>query len=57
MKKVAQSEGIFALEFEGDRYDLGSKMGFLKANIIKGLEHPETKDELRELIKSLAEQI
>ena len=57
MKKVAQNEGIYALEFEGERYDLGSKMGFLKANIIKGLSHPETKDELRELIKSLAEEL
>lgn len=57
MKKMARDGGVYALEFEGDRYDLGSKMGFLKANIIKGLEHPETKDELRELIKSLAEEL
>ena len=57
MKKVAREDGILALEFEGDRYDLGSKIGFLKANIVKGLEHPETKDELREYIKALAEEL
>ena len=57
MKKVAREDGILALEFEGDRYDLGSKIGFLKANIVKGLSHPETKDELREYIKALAEEL
>ena len=57
MKKVAKSEGIYALEFEGDRYDLGSKFGLLKANVVKGLSHPETKDELREFIKELAKTL
>lgn len=53
MKEQARTSGIYALEFEGERYDLGSKIGFLKANIVKGLEHEETKDELREFLKSL----
>ena len=53
IKKIAQESGVYALEFEGDRYDLGSKAGFLKANIVKGLEHPETAEEIREFIKSL----
>lgn len=57
IKKVAQAGGVYALEFEGDRYDLGSKVGFLKANIVKGLEHPETKDELRAFIKEIAKNI
>ena len=57
IKQLAREEGIYALEFEGDRYDLGSKFGFLKANIVKGLEHPETKDELREFIKQIAENL
>jgi UTP--glucose-1-phosphate uridylyltransferase len=49
----ARSGGISALEFEGDRYDMGSKAGFLKANVIKGLENEETKEEFREFLKSL----
>ena len=57
IKILAQSEGVCALEFEGDRYDLGSKSGFLKANIVKGLEHPETRDELRAFIKTIAEKL
>ncbi len=57
MRTLAVRNGVYALEFEGSRYDLGSKTGFLKANIVKGLEHPETKDELREFLKELAESL
>ena len=53
MKKMAQENGVYALEFEGDRYDMGSKIGFLKANIVKGLSHPECAEELREFLSSL----
>ena len=57
MKTMAREDGIYALEFEGDRYDLGSKIGFLKANLRQGLLHPECKDELKEYILSLAEEL
>ena len=57
IKKMARADGVYALEFEGDRYDLGSKSGFLMANIVKGLEHPETKDEIREFIRQISKQI
>lgn len=57
MREVAVSDGVMALEFEGERFDLGSKLGFLRANIVAGLSHPETKDELRAIIKSLAEEL
>ena len=57
IKKVAQDGGVYALEFEGDRYDLGSKAGFLKANIVKGLSHPETAEELKAFIKEIADKI
>lgn len=57
MAKVARNNGIYALEFEGNRFDMGSKTGFLKANITKGLSHPETADELKKFIKELAEEL
>ncbi len=57
MKKVARESGIYALDFEGERFDLGSKLGFLKANIVKGLIHPETGEALREYIKELAKSL
>ena len=53
MAKMARDGGVYALEFEGERYDMGSKFGFLKANITRGLLHPETADELRKFLKDL----
>ncbi len=57
IKEMARDGGVYALEFEGERYDLGSKSGFLKANIVKGLEHPETRDELRAFLKELSKEL
>ncbi len=57
MATLAREVGVCALEFEGTRYDLGSKVGFLKANIARGLVHPETKDELREYLLSLIDEL
>ena len=57
MAKMARANGIYALDFEGERYDLGAKIGFLKANIVKGLTHPETADALRDFIKEIAKEL
>ena len=57
MRKMAQEDGVYALEFEGERYDLGSKVGLLKANIVKGLSHPETAEELKAFIKEISKEI
>ncbi len=57
MAKMAREGGITALEFEGDRYDMGSKAGFLKANVVKGLENPETKEEFGEFLRGLIGRI
>lgn len=53
MAKMARDGGVYALDFIGDRYDMGSKFGFLKANVVKGLTHPECGEEFREYLKSL----
>lgn len=49
---LAESEGVYAYEFEGVRYDLGDKFGFLKANIEMGRRRFGDKldDYLRELL-------
>ena len=43
---------MLAYEYEGIRYDCGSKMGLLKANIELGLLHHEIGDELRDYLKN-----
>lgn len=53
MCTLARSKGMTACEFEGTRYDIGSKLGMLIANIEQGLLHPETGEALREYLKGL----
>lgn len=48
---------VYAHKFTGDRYDIGSKIGFLETNITFGLKHPQVKDELRAYIKELAAKL
>lgn len=45
---------VYAHNFKGRRFDVGSKIGFLTTNIEFGLEHPQTKDKLRAYLKDLA---
>ncbi|HHW24431.1 MAG TPA: UTP--glucose-1-phosphate uridylyltransferase [Bacillota bacterium] len=53
MKTLAETEGMIALDFEGRRYDLGSKFGFLEANVERALLHPEVGEEFRKFLKNL----
>ncbi len=34
--------------FNGKRFDIGNKLGFLKTNILYGLQDEEIRDDLRE---------
>ncbi|MGO9991296.1 MAG: UTP--glucose-1-phosphate uridylyltransferase GalU [Steroidobacteraceae bacterium] len=37
--RLMQREDVFAFEFEGKRYDCGSKLGYLQATVEYGLKH------------------
>ncbi|MBR5539067.1 MAG: UTP--glucose-1-phosphate uridylyltransferase [Clostridia bacterium] len=55
MAEYARKKGVTARIFDGDRYDIGSKLGFIKANFVKALEHPETKEEFEKFVKEYIE--
>lgn len=52
MATYARAHGVTAKIFEGDRYDIGSKLGFAEANFVKALEHPETAAAFAEFVKN-----
>ena len=56
MATYARTFGVTAKIFEGDRYDIGSKLGFAKANFVKALEHPETKEEFAKFVREYLEK-
>lgn len=49
----SQSNGVYAYEFEGTRYDLGDRLGFLKANVEYGLRDEKLGKEFKEYLKKL----
>ena len=55
--KKARTEGILALDFEGERFDMGAKIGFLKANVVRGAEHPETGEEFKAFLKAFVKTL
>ena len=54
LKMLNDDQKVVAYNFQGRRYDIGNKIGLLKANIEFGLRNEETKDDL---IKYLKEEI
>ena len=51
MAQQAKNSAYHAYKYEGTRYDCGSKIGFLEANIAFALEHDEIKQKTKEMIK------
>jgi UTP--glucose-1-phosphate uridylyltransferase len=47
MRLMVRNHPMYGLVFEGNRYDIGNKFGFLKTNIIYGLHDEEIGDEFR----------
>ena len=53
----ARTSGVTALEFEGTRYDLGSKFGLMQANVVYAARHEEIGEEFRAFIKDFAAKL
>jgi UTP--glucose-1-phosphate uridylyltransferase len=46
IQKLNEIQRVFAYEFEGKRYDVGEKLGFIKTTIEFALQHDELRDDL-----------
>lgn len=56
MRTLARSRGMTALDFEGKRFDLGSKLGFLSANVVRAFDDPELGAEFREFLAGFVKE-
>ena len=54
LRRLRERRPMYALAFEGKRYDTGDKLGFLKATVEFALARPDLADEFRAYLKSLA---
>ncbi|TFZ01437.1 UTP--glucose-1-phosphate uridylyltransferase GalU [Ramlibacter rhizophilus] len=49
--RLMDTEGVHAYQYEGKRYDCGSKHGFLEATVELALKHPEVGEEFRAYLR------
>lgn len=57
MSKLAETDGVFAYDFEGKRYDVGDKFGFVEANIEFALRNNEIRAKMIEYLNKLSDEI
>lgn len=51
LRNMLGKKAFYGYEFEGKRYDCGSKLGFLEATVDFALKHPEVRDAFKEFLK------
>jgi len=52
-KEIGGAEGVFGFRFNGERYDCGSKAGFLQATVAFGLAREELRDDLESYLHAV----
>jgi UTP--glucose-1-phosphate uridylyltransferase len=55
--RLMQREPVYAFEFEGKRYDCGSKLGYLQATVEYGLMHPSLGTEFANYLRTLSAKL
>lgn len=54
MAKLIGKQPFHGLRYDGQRYDCGSRLGFIEANIAYALQDPEIGDRVKEIVKNYA---
>lgn len=55
LKVLAQREAVYAYDFEGKRYDLGDKLGFLEATVEFALRRPDLGGPFQAYLKKIVD--
>jgi UTP--glucose-1-phosphate uridylyltransferase len=50
---LARGQGLLGYRFEGDRYDAGDRVGYVKANVSFALKRPDLGPQLREWLREV----
>lgn len=53
IQKLNEIQRVFAYDFEGKRYDVGEKLGFIQTTIEMALQHEELKDDLLAIMEEI----
>ena len=55
LSQLVRERKVFGCEFQGERYDIGDKFGFVRATIAYALKRPDMRDRVLEYLKSTVE--
>jgi UTP--glucose-1-phosphate uridylyltransferase len=53
--KLLLEEAVYSLQFQGRRYDCGSKLGYLEATVAFALKHPELAQDFKQSLRDIVE--
>ncbi len=53
LAKLISTEGLLGYKFEGERYDAGDKVGYLKANVAYAMKRPELREGLLAYLRTV----
>ncbi|MFP3338919.1 UTP--glucose-1-phosphate uridylyltransferase, partial [Micrococcus sp. SIMBA_131] len=56
IKVLNEQQAVFAHEFEGQRYDVGDKFGFIKATVDFALTRPDLQKDVMNYLKQVVDQ-
>lgn len=54
LKVLSRKQPIYAYEFEGERFDAGDKLGFIKANVSFALKRPDINKSFKKFLKEIS---
>ncbi|GAB6430317.1 MULTISPECIES: UTP--glucose-1-phosphate uridylyltransferase GalU [Bacillus] len=56
IQSLNEIQRVFAYDFEGTRYDVGEKLGFVQTTIEMALQHPELRDDMVVMMQKILEK-
>jgi len=56
IQKLNEIQRVFAYDFEGKRYDVGEKLGFIQTSVEFALQHEDVKSELLKFLTQVIER-
>jgi UTP--glucose-1-phosphate uridylyltransferase len=57
LAEIVKTRPVYGVEVTGNRYDCGSKIGYLKATVDFALKHPEVNSEFKEYLRDVAKTL
>ncbi len=52
LSQLVQDRKVFGCEFQGERYDIGDKLGFVRATVAYALKRPDLRDRVVEYLRT-----